>query len=247
MKPDGFALATTTNDLTREPEARRAADLIEFRMDCAEDPIEQLSQYDGTLPIIATNRTKWFGGKANDSGRLDRLFAASRFDFVELVDIELETARSKDWILDEFRENEVQLIISHHDFEDTPEQNILDMIIDQCAQYGDIAKVATFPQDQTDALRLLNAIDTATKKGIDVAGISMGEIGSHTRVIGPLYGSKLGYAPLASDISDYAPGQIPLQKLTELIEAMEESSKRTTSASLMSDNTSKKRKSAQTN
>jgi 3-dehydroquinate dehydratase-1 len=247
MKLDEFALATTTNDLTREPEARGAADLIEFRMDCAEDPIKQLSQYDGSLPLIATNRTKWFGGEANDSGRLDRLFAASRFDFVELVDIELETARSKNWILDEFRENEVQLIISHHDFEDTPEKDILDLIIDQCAQYGDIAKVATFPQHRADALRLLAAIDTATKKDIDVAGISMGEIGSHTRVIGPFYGSKLGYAPLATDTSDYAPGQIPLQKLTTLIEAIENSSKGIISSNLKDDNTSKKRKSAQTN
>jgi 3-dehydroquinate dehydratase-1 len=242
MKIDEFALATTTNDLTREPEARRVADLIEFRMDCAEDPIKQLSHYDGTLPIIATNRTKWFGGEANDSGRLDHLFAASRFDFVELVDIELEIARSKGWILDEFHENEVQIIVSHHDFEDTPKQEILNAIIEQGAQYGDIAKVATYPQNRTDALRLLRAIDTATKKGIDVAGISMGNIGSHTRVVGPLYGSKLGYAPLASDTSDYAPGQIPLQKLKSLIETMNDGGKGITSANQIEDNTSKKKK-----
>lgn len=242
MKIDEFALATTTNDLTREPEARRVADLIEFRMDCAEDPIKQLSHYDGSLPIIATNRTKWFGGKANDSGRLDHLFAASRFDSVELVDIELEIARSKGWILDEFHENEVQIIVSHHDFEDTPEQEILDAIIEQGAQYGDIAKVATYPQNRTDALRLLRAIDTATKKGIDIAGISMGNIGSHTRVVGPLYGSKIGYAPLASDTSDYAPGQIPLQKLKTLIETMNDSGKGITTANQMDDNTSKKKK-----
>lgn len=228
MKLDEFALATTTNDLTRESEARGVADLIEFRMDSADEPITQLSEYDGSLPIIATNRTKWFGGEANDSGRLDHLFAASQFNSVKLVDIELETARGKEWILNEFRENDVQIIISHHDFEETPEQNILDAIIDQCAQYGDIAKVATFPQDHTDALRLLQAINTATEKGIPVAGISMGEIGSHTRVVGPIYGSKLGYAPLASDTSEYAPGQIPLRKLASLIEMIQEDGKNTT-------------------
>lgn len=228
MKLDEFALATTTNDLTRESEARGTADLIEFRMDSADEPITQLSDYDGSLPIIATNRTKWFGGEANDSGRLDHLFAASQFNSVKLVDIELETARGKEWILNEFRENDVQIIISHHDFEETPEQTILDAIIDQCAQYGDIAKVATFPQDHTDALRLLQAINTATEKGIPVAGISMGEIGSHTRVVGPIYGSKLGYAPLASDTSEYAPGQIPLRKLASLIEMIQEDGKNTT-------------------
>ncbi|WP_255492013.1 type I 3-dehydroquinate dehydratase [Haloarcula sp. JP-L23] len=193
-------------------------------MDKAENPIEQLSAYEGELPIIATNRTRWFGGKASDAGRLDNLFAASRFDAVEFVDIELETARAKDWILQEFRENDVQLIISHHDFEETPSQDILDAIIDQCAEYGDIAKVATFPQDQTDTLTLLEAINTATQKGIDVAGISMGEIGSHTRVVGHLYGSKLGYAPLQADEEDYAPGQIPLEKLEALVETTKNAS-----------------------
>lgn len=220
MKLDDFALAATTNDLTRAEDAELTADLIEFRMDSAEDPIEQLSEYDGSLPIIATNRTKWFGGEANDDGRLDRLSAASRFDAVKFVDIELETARGMEWVLDEFRANGVQLIISHHDFDDTPNREVLDAIIEQCAHYGDIAKVATYPQDKGDTLRLLQAIRHATDQGIDVAGIAMGEIGSHVRVVGPIYGSKLGYAPLATDKHEYAPGQIPLHELASLIEAM---------------------------
>lgn len=220
MKLDGFSLAATTNDLTRAEDAHHTADLIEFRMDSAEDPLEQLSRYDGSLPIIATNRTKSFGGEATDDGRLDRLSAASEFDCVKLVDIELETARGMQWALDDFRRNDARLIISHHDFDDTPSQDVLDAIVEQCWQYGDVAKVATYPQDEGDALRLLKAIHTATEKGIDVAGIAMDEIGSHTRVVGPLYGSKLGYAPLATDKNEYAPGQIPLHRLASLIEAM---------------------------
>lgn len=218
MKIKESALAATTNNITRVTDTRGIADLLEFRMDKAENPIDQLSKYDGDLPIIATNRTRWFGGQATDTGRLDSLFSASRFDAVKFVDIELETVRSKSWLTHEFRENDVELIISHHDFEDTPSRDILDAIFEQCAKYGDIAKVATFPQDQTDTLALLEAVNTATEKGIDVAGISMGEIGSHTRVIGHLYGSKLGYAPLLADDTDYAPGQIPLEKLASLIE-----------------------------
>ena len=225
MNIDEFTLAATTNDLTREPEAREIADAIEFRMDSAKDPIKQLSEYQGSLPIIATNRTYWFGGEATDAGRLDRTFAASRFESVETVDIELETARSKDWILDELRENDVDLIVSHHDFDGTPNEEILDAIIKQCAEYGDIAKVATFPQTHSDVLKLLNSVNNATEQGINVGGISMGEIGSHTRIIGPLYGSKLGYAPLVSDTSEYAPGQIPLKELAKKIETVEQGGK----------------------
>lgn len=220
MKLGEFYLAATTNNLDLEEECRESADIIEFRMDKAEDPINQLTSYEGELPIIATNRTRWFGGKAEDTGRLDTLFAASRFDSVSFVDIEIETARSDDWIVNEFRNNDVKLIISHHDFDSTPDREILSAIIKQCAEYGDIAKVATFPKDRSDALSLLEAINAATEQGIDTAGISMGEIGSHTRVVGPLYGSKLGYAPLESDETEYAPGQIPLHTLSSLIEVL---------------------------
>ncbi len=219
MDIDGFALAATTNDLTREPEARGAADLVEFRMDKAENPIEQLETYDGELPIVATNRNQWFGGTARDTGRLDALFAASRFDAVAYVDLELETVRAKEWLVEEFRGNGVDLIVSHHDFDATPEREVLTAIVEECAGYGDVAKVATFPNDLSDALTLLSVLHEATQAGIDAAGIAMGETGSHTRVVGHVYGSKLGYAPLLDDDSDYAPGQIPLRTLAALVEA----------------------------
>lgn len=220
MDRSKFTLAASTNSLRMEQEAREFADIVEFRMDKAEDPIEQLRDYNGNLPVIATNRTRWFGGKAEDTGRLDTLFAASRFDFVEAVDIELETARSGDWILNQFRDNDVELIISHHDFESTPDKDILIAIIEQCAAYGDVAKVATLPQNKEDTLTSLGAINEVTQRGINAAGISMGEIGSHTRVVGHLYGSQIGYAPLESDNTEYAPGQIPIKKLSSLINSL---------------------------
>jgi 3-dehydroquinate dehydratase-1 len=219
MTVDDFALAATTNDLTREADARGVADLVEFRMDRADDPIEQLEAYDGDLPIVATNRNQWFGGKARDTGRLDTLFTASRFDSVAYVDLELETVRAKEWILGEFRGNEIDLIVSHHDFDTTPDREVLREIFDQCAGYGDIAKVATYPEDLSDTLTLLRALHEATEAGIDAAGIAMGETGSHTRVVGHIYGSKLGYAPLPDDDSEYAPGQLPLRTLRALVES----------------------------
>ncbi|ELY59580.1 type I 3-dehydroquinate dehydratase [Natronolimnohabitans innermongolicus] len=223
MTVDEFALAATTNDLTREPKARDAADLLEFRLDSADEPIEQLAEYDGELPILATNRSRWFGGEANDRGRLDQLMAAAEFDAVEKVDVELETARGMQWVLEEFRDQDVELVISFHEFDETPSQEVLDAIIAECAEYGDIAKVATYAEDRSDCLRILSAIDTATQQGIRAAGIAMGELGSHTRVIGPLYGSALGYAPLESDSSEYAPGQIPLHRIDSLIKMIDES------------------------
>lgn len=221
MKPDRFALAGTTNDLSVARDIRDVADVIEFRMDRADDPMSQLSNYDGELSIIATNRAEWFGGHARNTGRLDRLFAASQFDAVEMVDIELETARGTEWVLQEFRDNDIEIIISFHEFDDTPELDTLYAIFEDCARFGDIAKVATHAEDYSDSLRMLEAVHTATQNEMRVAGISMGEIGSHTRVVAPLYGSTLGYAPLQSDRTEYAPGQIPLRKLALMIDTLE--------------------------
>lgn len=220
MTPDQFALAATTNDLAREREVRDVADIVEFRIDGAEDPLDQLSAYDGELPILATNRARWFGGEAPDAGRLDRLFDASEFDAVRMVDIELETTRGTDWAIDEFRGNDVEIITSYHAFEDTPDLDTLTALFEECAEYGDVAKVATYAEDYADSLRMLEAVHAATTDGTRVAGISMGEIGAHTRVVAPLYGSKLGYAPLKSDASEYAPGQIPIRELASMIESL---------------------------
>lgn len=220
MKLDEFSLAATTNDLAREQNVREVADVIEFRMDSAVDPISQLSNYEGELPIIATNRSQWFGGKAHDTGRLDRLFTASEFKAVKMVDIEVEIARGTEWILEEPRKNNVDVIISCHEFEDTPDLSTLIKMFEECAQYGDIAKVATFANEPKDSLRLLEAVNIVTEKGINSAGIAMGESGSHTRIAGPHYGSKIGYAPLKEDKSEYAPGQIPIRKLASMIEIL---------------------------
>lgn len=226
MTAEGFTLAATTNDLTREPEVRSVADAVEFRMDKAENPIEQLSGYDGDLPVLATNRAEWSGGDAADTGRLDRLFEAASFDSVELVDVELETARGSNWVVEEFRETEVELVVSFHDFEGTPDLETLTDRFEESAGYGDIAKAATFATDRADSLRMLQAIRTATGEGIRVAGMSMGAVGSHTRVVAPLYGSALGYAPVASDPSRYAPGQIPIRELASMIETLRTAERR---------------------
>ena len=220
MRPDGFTLAATTNDLERESRVRDVADVLEFRMDKAEDPMAQLRNYAGDLPLVATNRPEWCGGQAPEDGRIERLLAASEFDAVGLVDVELETAREDAELVPAFRENGADVVVSYHEFEATPDREVLDATFERCSELGDVAKVATYATEYADALCMLAAVHDATQEGRQVAGISMGEIGSHTRVVAPLYGSKLGYAPLESDPSEYAPGQLPIHELASMIETL---------------------------
>jgi len=86
---DEFVLAASTDTLTDEPAAREHADAVEFRLDLADDPLEQLSAYDGELPIIATNRAAWeAGGASDETERLLTVETALEDDAVAAIDLE---------------------------------------------------------------------------------------------------------------------------------------------------------------
>jgi 3-dehydroquinate dehydratase-1 len=65
MEFDSLILAAATADLSDEPAARPHADAVEFRMDLADAPLAALDDYDGDLPILATNRDPAEGGEAD--------------------------------------------------------------------------------------------------------------------------------------------------------------------------------------
>ena len=226
---DEFVLAASTDSLADEPAARKHADAVEFRLDLAADPLAQLAGYDGELPIIATNRAAWEGGEATDEvGRLATLATALEDDAVAAVDLELnaltgraaaadtETTRN---VRETAREAGVAVIASIHDFESTPPVAELTERLRLGSEEGDIAKLATTAHDRGDALDLLTATHRATAAGKTVATMGMGAAGQHTRAVAPIYGSKIGYAPVdAADAT--APGQYPLTTLREVVSAL---------------------------
>ncbi|QIO25382.1 type I 3-dehydroquinate dehydratase (plasmid) [Haloarcula sp. JP-L23] len=207
-----------TDDLGEVPEAENNADYVEFQLDKAQDPLDQLQEYNLDVPLIISNRPKWAGGTAVDSNRLDKLLAAASSEVVEMVDVELETITEHEWAEAELRENDVELIVSYHDFERTPDKLELEQAITDCAEYGDIARVATFAEKREDSLTLLECLNTASQRGTRVVGFSLGELGQHTRVIAVFYGSELCYAPIKLDSDESEYGEIELAELAELLE-----------------------------
>lgn len=123
MDFDSFVLAASTADLTEEPAARENADAIEFRLDLAEEPLDALVAYDGDLPIIATNRIEWEGGDATDTPeRLETLRVAAEHPMVEAIDVELSAIAAGNGLetIEHAREHGVCVIVSIHDFEESP-------------------------------------------------------------------------------------------------------------------------------
>ncbi|MFC6826354.1 type I 3-dehydroquinate dehydratase [Halopelagius fulvigenes] len=224
---DSFVLAAATADLSdaADPLVDEHADAVEFRMDLADsDPESALDAYDGGVPLIATNRASWEGGECDD-GEDDRLAALERAaerDVVAAVDIELDSLLTPRGAAaaDRVRESGASVVASVHDFEGTPAASELRRKLHRAATLGDVGKVAVTATDDRDALRLLEATDAATTWGDTVATMAMGEAGRHTRAVAPVYGSKIGYAPVRPADAT-APGQYDLETLSRLVGDLE--------------------------
>ncbi|MFP8888943.1 type I 3-dehydroquinate dehydratase [Natrialbaceae archaeon A-CW2] len=222
MDFDSFTLAASTADLTEEPQARAHADCLEFRMDLAEDPLAALEDYAGELPILATNRAEWEGGEAPDAGRFEALAEAARIDAVEAIDVELHSILEgdADGVLAVADETDVAVIASSHDFEGTPSRPELVRTLTEAGKYADVAKLAVTAESKADTLAVLSATEQLTVHGDRVATMAMGEVGRHTRAVAPIYGSKIGYAPV-DPANATAPGQYDLETLAGLVASLE--------------------------
>lgn len=224
---DSFTLVAATADLGDEPAARGVADLVEFRMDMASEPLAQLAEYEGELPLLVTNRPEWEGGETDGgTARLDTLEAAVGNEAVAAVDLELAALRcggavgeAANAVAAEAEAVDVELVVSVHDFAGTPSERAMASLLTAAADAGDVGKLAVTAESRTDALALLSATHSAAATGERVATMAMGEPGRHTRAVAPVYGSKIGYAPVRAENAT-APGQYDLETLAELVESL---------------------------
>ncbi|HIJ12212.1 MAG TPA: type I 3-dehydroquinate dehydratase [Halobacteriales archaeon] len=217
-----FVLAASMTSLDNLPTSVNQADAIEFRMDLSLDPLAELSQYSLDIPIIATNRVAHEGGNypENDS-RIDLLCAAMSNPSVKAIDVEFSSITSGHGqrAIDHARKHDISTIISTHNFNSTPSLLELESILTESTKIGDVGKLSVTAESPSDITNLLVATWNQTQSGNLVATMSMGTLGSHSRVIAPFYGSKIGYAPLDLNTTT-APGQYSLESLRNLIKSL---------------------------
>ena len=179
------------------------ADLIEFRIDAMDhpDPDEVSSIIkDVNFPMIATNRMIEEGGlfKGSEAERTDILLAAAQH--ADIIDIELQT---NDEYMDKIIKASKSTIISYHNFERTPSEDVLLKVVNKERELGDIAKFAVMPETISDTLTVLKVLSQVK----ETIGISMGDMGRYTRIVAPLFGSPITFASI-NTIS--APGQLDI-------------------------------------
>jgi len=186
------------------------ADLLELRIDFIENPdpddINHLIQ-EINFPLIATNRRKEENGffKGSESDRIEIILEAAKV--AEIVDIELGTDPDD---LKNVLKTASMSIVSYHDFEKTPDKDFLLEIVEKELKLGDMAKFAVMPKRMADTLIVLDVLSQVE----NTVGISMGDIGSYTRVVAPLFGSPITFA---SYENSSAPGQLNIKTTRDLI------------------------------
>ena len=114
----------------------------------------------------------------------------------------------------------VKLILSYHNFDETPEESFIVDKLCQAANFGaDVVKAATIPKNFGDVLTLLNATYKARSELLNMLIITMpmGEEGKITRIVGGFFGSDLTFA-LGQAIS--APGQIHIEEVRKIWEVL---------------------------
>ena len=101
-----------------------------------------------------------------------------------------------------------KIILSYHNYDETPEN--LQALYDQLKQKpATLYKIATFAKNSVDTVRMLEFVYTSDKK---VIGIPMGPLGSPGRVLGPIVGNPINYAPFTEEDRS-ASGQLLLDTL----------------------------------
>jgi 3-dehydroquinate dehydratase-1 len=200
-------------------------DVIEWRVDFFDgigdtaavlDTGRALRAAAGDTPIIFTRRSIKEGGEPIAIGdeEVVRLYGAvGAGRLVDFLDFEMSNdAEHVRRVRDSARANETRVILSYHNFGYTPGLDFLVQRFLEAERLGaDVAKVAVMPRDRGDVLTLLAATSQAEAKArIPLISMSMGPVGSVTRMIGGVFGSALSFAV---GEGSSAPGQIPIADL----------------------------------
>ena len=112
-----------------------------------------------------------------------------------------------------------RVIASSHDFESTPSvEDMRNRLLSMEELGADAAKLAVMPCEEQEVLNLMQATLQADREmRIPVITMSMGELGAVSRMSGRLTGSAVTFASAGTAS---APGQIPVEKMSEMPETL---------------------------
>lgn len=199
--------------LTKVQMAEIRLDLTEFDNDAIDAVFAQ------EVPLVATCRPDNMS-EQDQYFKLRRAIEAG----ANYVDIEYEAPEAqREALIEIARKHNCKVIISYHNYDETPGLRELYKIVDECYEKGgDIAKIATMVNSSSDSGKILSLYSV----GKPMIAIGMGEQGKATRVMAPFLGAEFTFAAQDGE-EGTAPGQIPYSDMITLLKTLNNSLKPT--------------------
>lgn len=201
-------------------EAEKHADIFEIRLDLMESCRLDSILKSAEKPFIVTCRSEKEGGKskADPSDLSDRLIMAAE-EGADYIDVELSLPDAlKQKVIQNSRNS--RIIISSHIIESTPSMSDLKSLLnDSIAAGGDIVKIVSMAKKLEDNLRMLELVNEARQKDINIISFCMGSLGRISRVCSLIIGGYLTFASLDSG-QESAPGQMTVHEMKKAIEIL---------------------------
>ena len=208
-------------------------EVIEWRVDTfadylnfneVRDILQSVAPYLSEKIFLYTFRTKLQGGNGDVTAEeLDDIHdVAAESGIVDLLDLEFFAEEFPILKILRLQEKGVKIVASHHDFEETPERDVMKMLLERmCAGNADIVKLAVMPNTQEDVLDLLSVTNEFYKENPDtpVISMSMGKLGMISRLCGETFGSCMTFA---ANKETSAPGQMNMNNVMEIIDFLHE-------------------------
>ena len=164
----------------------------------------------GPALILTVRNAESEGGKSNISDDKKLKIFQAVIPLVDAIDIELRSPIISK-VIDLAKKNKKLVIVSSHNLTDTPETAILEGVLQEAVKKGaDIVKVATQANSIEDVNQLM--MFTLKHKDDNVITMSLGNIGSISRLTFPSVGSLLTYSYIGQPS---ASGQVPLERLQQ--------------------------------
>lgn len=207
--------------------------------DMVEETLHRLKMSLGNKPLLVTFRTSAEGGNREISVEeyrelLDRIAESGYAHMVDVeifmspsyeerlrgsqdIQIQAEIDSLKEWI--QKLQEKVLIVGSYHNFEMTPSSEELTDRMEMIADTGvDIPKMAVMPQNKTDVLRLMTfTLEESQKLNKPLITMSMGKMGSISRMIGEAFGSAVTFGSIGQAS---APGQLAVNRLEEVLDVI---------------------------
>ena len=220
MKTKICAVVTSKNikDALAGMKNAESADILELRLDfiksASPENLKNLIQK-SAKPLIAACRPKSFGGFFNgtESQRLDLLRKSIELG-ADFVDVEFGSEISNE-IIKIRRKSPSKIILSYHDFKETPSLEKLESVYSQINGLNpDFVKIVTAANSINDNFVIFDLLRNKN----NLTAFCMGQKGEISRILAPKFGSAFTYCSLGKG-KESASGQITLDEMLNLYNA----------------------------